>query len=66
MVGIKNKLDSIVAEEGKIRERWQEYFTELLNIQNGREQLPKINKVQEPVQEISRGNSLCYKANEIR
>ena len=49
VAGTKNKLDSIVTEENKIRERWQEYFIELLNIENGREQLPKINKVQGPV-----------------
>ena len=56
MAGIINKLDmdSIVTEEDKIRERWQEYFTELLNIENGREQLPKVNKVKRPVQEISK------------
>ena len=38
VAGIKNKLDSIVTEEDKIRERWQEYLPELLNIENGREQ----------------------------
>ena len=54
MAGIKYKLNSIVTEEDKIRERWQEYFTKLLNIENEREQLPKINKVQGPVQEISK------------
>ena len=39
----------------------------LLNIENGREQLPKINKVQGPVQEISKEEVVyAIKANEIR
>ena len=41
----KTSWDSIVTED-KVRERWQEYFIKLLNIENGSERLPKINIVQ--------------------
>ena len=54
MAEIKNKLDSTVTEEDETKERWQEYFTELLNIEKEREQFPNINTVQGPLQEISK------------
>ena len=38
----------------KIKERWREYFSNLLNVENAREQLGEVPAVEGQVQEISR------------
>ena len=35
--GLKGKNGNLIAEGEKVRERWKEYFDELLNVEDGRE-----------------------------
>ena len=44
----------MLTDEVKIKERWREYFSNLLNVENAREQLGEVPAVEGPVQEISR------------
>ena len=46
---IKDQTGDMLTDEVKINERWREYFSNLLNVENAREQL-----VEGPVHEISR------------
>ena len=51
---IKDQIGEMLTDEIKIKERWREYFSNLLNVENAREQLAKVLAVVGPVQEISR------------
>ena len=51
---IKDQTGEMLTEEVKIKERWKEYFSNLLNIENAKEQLGEVSAVEGPVQEISR------------
>ncbi|XP_034047688.1 collagen alpha-2(V) chain [Thalassophryne amazonica] len=53
VAGIKNKNGVLLTDEEKIKERWREYFNNLLNVENEREQLEECPPVEGPVQEIS-------------
>ena len=44
----------MLTDDVKIKERWREYFSNLLNVENAREQLGEVPTVEGPVQEISR------------
>ena len=51
--GIKDQIGEMPTDEVKIKERWREYFSNLLNVENAREQLGEVPTVEGPVQEIS-------------
>ena len=51
---IKDQIGEMLTDEVKIKERWREYFSNLLNLENDREQLGEVPAVEGPVQEISR------------
>ena len=51
---IKDQIGEMLTDEVKIKERWREYFSNLLNVVNAREQLGEVPAVEGPVQEISR------------
>ena len=44
----------MLTDEVKINERWREYFSNLLNVENAREQFGEVPAVEGPVQKISR------------
>ena len=50
---IKDQTGDMPTDEVKITERWREYFSNLLNVENAREQLG-VEVVEGPVHEISR------------
>ena len=52
---IKDQIGKMLTDEVKIKERWREYFSNLLNVENAREQLGEVPAVEGPVQEIARG-----------
>ena len=51
---IKDQTGEMLTDEVKIKERWREYFSNLLNVENARKQLGEIPAVEGPVHEISR------------
>ena len=51
---IKDQIGEMLTDEVKIKERWREYFSNLLNVENARKQLGEVPAVEGPVQEISR------------
>ena len=51
---IKDQLGKMLTDEGNVKERWREYFSNLLNVENVREELGEVPAVEGPVQEISR------------
>ena len=51
---IKNQIGVMLTDEVKIKERWREYFNNLLNMENDSEQFREVPAVEGPVQEISR------------
>ena len=51
---IKDQVGEMLTDEVKIKERWREYFSNLLNVENAREQLGEVSAVEGPIQEISR------------
>ena len=51
---IKDQTREMLIDEVKIKERWREYFSNLLNVENAREQLGEVPAVEGPVHEISR------------
>ena len=51
---IKDQIGDILTDEEKIKERWREYFSNLLNVETTREQLGEVLAVEGPVHEISR------------
>ena len=51
---IKDQIWEMLTDEVNIKERWREYFSNLLNVENAREQLGEVPAVEGPVQEISR------------
>ena len=53
MVAIKDKEGSVLTEERKIKRRWHEYFKELLNEENERDKLERVEVVSGPVEEFS-------------
>ena len=48
---IKDQIGEMLTDEVKIKERWREYFSNLLNVENAREQLGEVPAVEGPVQE---------------
>ena len=51
---IKDQIGEMLTDEVKIKERWREYFSNKLSVENTREQLGEVPAVEGPVQEISR------------
>ena len=51
---IKDQTGDMLTDKVKIKERWREYFSNLLNVENAREQLGEVPAVEGPVHEISR------------
>ena len=49
---VKDQIGEMLTDEVKIKERWREFFSNLLNIENAREQLGEVLAVEGPVQEI--------------
>ena len=54
MNGIKDQIEEMLTDEVKIKEKWREYISNLLNVGNAREQLGEVPTIEGPVQEISR------------
>ena len=52
---IKDQIGEMLTDEIKIKERWREYFSNLLNVENAREQLGEVPPVEGPVQKIYQG-----------
>ena len=50
---IKSKEGDMLTDEKNIKERWQEYFSDLLNVENSREPLEEQPPVEDPVQGIT-------------
>ena len=50
---IKDKNGKILSNEREIKERWKEYFEELLNTENERDAIEAIDKVEGPEKNIS-------------
>jgi hypothetical protein len=48
VVIIKDKKGQVLTDEEKIKEKWKEYYDELLNIENEREELPLADPVVGP------------------
>ena len=51
---IKDQTGDMLTDVVKIKERWREYFSNLLNVENAREELGEVPAVEGPVHEISR------------
>ena len=51
---IKDQTGDMLTDEVKIKESWREYFSNLLNVENAREQLGEVPAVEGPVHEIQR------------
>ena len=51
---ITKQRGDMLTDEVKIKERWRVYFSNLLNLENVREQLGEVPAVEGPVPEISR------------
>ena len=51
---IKDQIGEMLTDELNTKERWREYFSNLLNVENAREPLGEVPAVEGPVQEISR------------
>ena len=51
---IEDQIGEMLTDEVKIKERWREYFSNLLTVENAREQIGEVPAVEGPVQEISR------------
>ena len=49
----KDQIGEILTDEVKIKERCREYFSNLLNVENARDQLGEVPAVEGPVQEVS-------------
>ena len=49
---IKYQIGEMLADEVKIKERWRKYFSNLLNVENAREQHGEVPTVEGPVQEL--------------
>ena len=52
---IKDGQGNILCEDDKIKKRWEEYFSNLLNTENEHNRLPLVEPTQGPVQSISLG-----------
>lgn len=50
---IKDKEGVLLTDEEKIKERWREYFNNLLNVENERDLLQECPPVEGPVQDVS-------------
>ena len=50
---IKVQIGLMLTDEVTIKERWREYFSNILNVENAREQLGEVPAVEGPNQEIS-------------
>ena len=51
---IKDQIGEMLTDEVKIKEKWRKYFSNILNVENAREQLGEVPAVEGPVQDISR------------
>ena len=51
---IKDQTGDMLTDEANTKDRWREYFSNLLNVENIREQLGEVPAVEGPVYEISR------------
>ena len=49
MNAIKDQTGEMLTDEKEIKERWREYFSNLLNVENAREQLGEVPAVEGPV-----------------
>ena len=49
---IKDQIGEMLTDEVKIKEMWRECFSNLLNVENAREQLGEVPAVEGPVQQI--------------
>ncbi|CAM4652884.1 unnamed protein product [Leuciscus chuanchicus] len=50
---VKDQEGKIICEDVKIKERWREYFSTLLNTKNNRKELPQTDPVQGPIENIT-------------
>ena len=51
---IKDQAGNLLIEEEKVKERWGEYFDNLLNVENTREQLEELAEVEGPIRPVTR------------
>ena len=51
---IKDQTGEMPTDEATMKEGWTDYFSNLLSVENVREQLGEVPAVEGPVQEISR------------
>ncbi len=51
---VKSKDGTILVEGEKVKERWKEYFEELLNVENDRGELEKVEAVEGPELDVTK------------
>ena len=51
---IKDQTGDMLTDEANTKDRWREYFNNLLNVENVREQIGEAPAIEGPVREISR------------
>ena len=54
MNAIKDQTVDMITFEVEMKERWREYFNNILNVENVREQLEEVPAVEGPVHKIYR------------
>ena len=52
---VKNENGQVLLNESDIKMRWKQYFEQLLNVENDREELEEIPYTERPLNTISRG-----------
>ena len=52
---MKNENGQVLQNESDIKMRWKQYFEQLLNVENDREELEEISYTEGPLNTISRG-----------
>ena len=51
---IKDQQGEVLTDGKKIKERWKEYYTTLLNKENQRDELEDTSPVEGPIEELTR------------
>ena len=51
---IKDQQGEVLTDEEKVKERWREYYTTLLNKENQRDELEDTPPLEGPIEELTR------------